>query len=278
MEIITSIVDLRKRLANESTIAFVPTMGNLHTGHLHLMKLAHEHASCVVSSIFVNRLQFGQNEDFDRYPRTFQQDCAVLEKAGVNITFIPQETELYPFTQNIFVDPGPLADQLCGAFRPNHFRGVATVVLKLFNIVQPNIAVFGKKDYQQLKIIEMMTQQLNLPIRIIAGETQRAHDGLALSSRNQYLNEIERQKAPHLYQALEKIKVEINGGNKKFSDLEQSVTTYLEHQEWKVDYVAVRQQNGLQLPEQENQKLVVLAAGWLGNTRLIDNLEINIDA
>lgn len=278
MEVITSVFDLQKRLAKESAIAFVPTMGNLHAGHLHLMELARKHASCVVCSIFVNRLQFGPNEDFDRYPRTFQQDCSALEKTGVNVAFIPQETELYPVAQNIFVDPGPLATQLCGAFRPHHFRGVATVVLKLFNIVQPHVAAFGKKDYQQLKIIEMLTQQFNLPIRIIGGETQRAEDGLALSSRNQYLSETERQEAIRLYQALHQIKSEIDAGNENFNELEQYVKNYLQEHGWKMDYVAVRQQNGLQLPIQENKKMVVLAAGWLGNTRLIDNLEIDIGA
>jgi len=182
---------------------FVPTMGNLHEGHLNLVRLAREHASCVVASIFVNPLQFGPTEDFDKYPRTLEADCAQLQGLA-DVVFAPSSSEMYPMQQTVFVDPPPIADELCGASRPGHFRGMATVVLKLLNIVQPQVALFGKKDYQQLQIIRQMVAQMNLPVRIVGGETVRAEDGLALSSRNQYLSAEERSKAVFLYQTCKK--------------------------------------------------------------------------
>ena len=196
MEIIRSIAVLRERLAQEASIAFVPTMGNLHDGHLHLVKIAREQASCVVVSIFVNPLQFGANEDLASYPRTPEQDCARLEAAGADIVFMPSVEEMYPVPQQIVVEPPPVAEQLCGASRPGHFRGVTTVVLKLFNMVRPHVAVFGKKDFQQLFILGEMVRQLNLPIRVVGGETVRESDGLAMSSRNGYLKPAERLEAP----------------------------------------------------------------------------------
>ncbi|HCX34321.1 MAG TPA: pantoate--beta-alanine ligase, partial [Rhodocyclaceae bacterium] len=188
-----TIAGLREALAAQPRIAFVPTMGNLHEGHVALMRIAREHAPCVVASVFVNRLQFGPNEDFDRYPRTFEEDCEKMREAGVDLVFAPGEREFYPAPQSCFVQPHPAqADILEGAFRPGFFRGVATVVTKLFNIVRPQVAVFGKKDYQQLMIVRNLTRELALPIEIVAGETVRAADGLALSSRNRYLSAGER--------------------------------------------------------------------------------------
>ncbi|HET9764428.1 MAG TPA: pantoate--beta-alanine ligase, partial [Casimicrobiaceae bacterium] len=202
MEIVTTAAELHARLGNAGTVAFVPTMGNLHNGHLQLMRIAREHGDAVVASIFVNRLQFGPNEDFDRYPRTFEADGDALQRLGVDILFAPQEQEMYPTPQVYRVVPPPLAEELEGASRPGFFNGVCTVVLKLFNLVQPDVAVFGKKDRQQLKIVRGMVQQFNLPIRIVPAETVRAEDGLALASRNSYLSPAERQEAPRLYRTL----------------------------------------------------------------------------
>jgi pantoate--beta-alanine ligase len=202
MEVISTTEALRQRLARESAIAFVPTMGNLHAGHLQLVEIARQRASCVVASIFVNPLQFGANEDLASYPRTLEQDCANLEAAGADIVFTPSVSEMYPVAQQVLVEPSPVASELCGAARPGHFRGVTTVVLKLFNMIQPQVAVFGKKDFQQLFILRDMVQQLNLPIEILAGETARETDGLAMSSRNSYLKPAERMEAPRLYRAL----------------------------------------------------------------------------
>ncbi|MHB1590548.1 MAG: pantoate--beta-alanine ligase, partial [Sulfuricella sp.] len=182
MQIISTTQELRDRLKSEPSVAFVPTMGNLHQGHLALVRQAREHGRCVVVSLFVNPLQFGPNEDFANYPRTFEQDCEKL--AGLaDVVFAPTVADLYPEPQQVFVEPPPVAGELCGVFRPGHFRGVATVVLKLFNIVQPQAAVFGKKDYQQLHVIRALVRQLNLPLEIVAGETLRAGDSLTLSSR-----------------------------------------------------------------------------------------------
>lgn len=278
MEVISPIAGLRRRLQDEPGVVFVPTMGNLHAGHLALMHLAREHGGCVVASIFVNRLQFGPGEDFAKYPRTFAADCDKLAAAGVEVVFTPDEAELYPVPQRVMVEPPPIATELCGAFRPGHFRGVATVVLKLFNIVNPKVAVFGKKDYQQLHIIREMVQQLNLPLTIVAGETQRAPDGLALSSRNGYLSAPERAEASRLYRALAEIKQAVEEGRKDFAALEQAARSQLDSHGWRVDYVALRKRFTLLPPGAGDRDLVVLAAAWLGGTRLIDNLEICIDA
>ena len=230
----------------------------------------------VVASIFVNRLQFGPNDDFDRYPRTFAADCAQLEAAGVELLFAPGESELYPEPQQYHVDPPEIQHQLDGAFRPGHFRGVATVVLKLFNIVQPQVALFGKKDYQQLLVLRNMTRQLALPIDIVGGETVRGEDGLALSSRNGYLSSSERAEAPRLYRVLQRIGATISGGATDFAALESAASAELDDHGWKTDYVAVRRQSDLQLPhEGVAQPLVVLAASRLGAARLIDNVEID---
>ncbi len=274
MQIHSAIADLRAALKNCGRVVFVPTMGNLHAGHISLMEQARAHGDTVVASIFVNRLQFGPNEDFDKYPRTFQADCDKLAAAGVDVLFAPTEADLYPEPQDYFVEPPGIQNVLDGKFRPGHFRGVATVVLKLFNCVQPQAAVFGKKDYQQLMVIRNMTRQLALPITIIGGETVRAEDGLALSSRNGYLTPEERMEAPRLYRELNRIRDAIRAGETDTGKLENAAISTLTAAGWKTDYVAVRQQAGLSLPKIVDAPLVVLAASRLGNTRLIDNIEI----
>lgn len=276
MEILRSITELRNRLARETGIAFVPTMGNLHDGHLQLVKIAREHASCVVVSIFVNPLQFGVNEDLASYPRTPEQDCAKLETAGADVVFMPTVEEMYPAPQQIMVEPPPIADQLCGAMRPGHFRGVATVVLKLFNLVRPTVAVFGKKDFQQLFILRAMAQQLNLPITIIGGETVRESDGLAMSSRNAYLNPAERLEAPRLHRALLQVVQAAQSGQHDFAAIETQTEQYLTQLGWIVDYIAIRSANTLLPPESHERELIALGAARLGKTRLIDNIEFAI--
>ena len=273
MEVLRTIPALRERLKSETGIAFVPTMGNLHQGHLELMRIAREHAGCVVASLFVNRLQFGQGEDFDRYPRTFNEDCEKLGKAGVDVLFAPEESELYPVLQEVTVNLPPIAEELCGASRPGHFRGMATVVLKLFNIVRPHYAVFGKKDCQQLHLVRKMISQLDLPISIVAGETVREADGLAMSSRNRYLTAAERLEATRLHYNLEKVKLALVAGERDFRRLESEARQDLANRGWKVDYLEVREAESLEKPGSSDKKLVVLGAAWLGKTRLIDNLE-----
>jgi pantoate--beta-alanine ligase len=276
MQIQTTIHATRTALKGCQRIVFVPTMGNLHAGHISLMKQARAHGDTVVSSIFVNRLQFGPNEDFDSYPRTFKDDCEKLEAAGVDLLFAPGENDLYPEPQQYQVDPPEIQNQLDGEFRPGHFRGVATVVLKLFNIVQPQVALFGKKDYQQLMILRNMARQLALPIEIIGGETVRADDGLALSSRNTYLTPENRAEAPRLSRTLAEIRAAIIAGDHDFAKLERQAVVELDSKGWKTDYVAIRQQSDLQTPQPGARELVVLAASRLGTPRLIDNLEILI--
>lgn len=274
MQILSAIADLRSALKGRGRVVFVPTMGNLHAGHISLMEQARAHGDTVVASIFVNRLQFGPNEDFDKYPRTFQADCDKLTAAGVDVLFAPTEADLYPEPQEYVVEPPAIQNILDGEFRPGHFRGVATVVLKLFNIVQPQAAVFGKKDYQQLMVIRNMTRQLALPITIVGGETVRADDGLALSSRNGYLSVTERAEAPRLYRLLNEIRDAIRNGESDTAKLEQNAIADLASAGWKTDYVAVRQQSDLSVPNGVNTPLVVLAASRLGSTRLIDNIEV----
>ncbi|WP_038317078.1 pantoate--beta-alanine ligase [Kingella kingae] len=277
MQIIHSIEALRQWRRTVGSVAFVPTMGNLHAGHLSLVQRAKQEAEHVVVSIFVNRLQFGQGEDFDQYPRTLEQDAAKLRDAGVAVLFAPDERELYPnVSQQYQVEPPHLQNELCGAFRPKHFRGVATVVNKLFNIVQADVACFGKKDYQQLAIIQGMVADLNMPIRIVPVDTGRADDGLALSSRNQSLSVDERAEAPRLYQQLTWIADEIRAGNQAYSELENAAKDVLISHGWQVDYVEIRSASSLHIARLGDKKLVVLAAVRLGSTRLIDNLEIEL--
>lgn len=279
MKIVSSIEDLRDQLSGQLRTAFVPTMGNLHEGHLSLMRLARKHGDPVVASIFVNRLQFGPNEDFDKYPRTFQADVEKLEKEGVYVLFAPTEKDLYPEPQEFRVrPPDDLGGTLEGEFRPAMFTGVTTVVLKLFSCVQPRVAVFGKKDYQQLMIVRNMARQFALPTEIIGAETFRADDGLALSSRNMYLSETERAEAPALYRALNFVAAEMRAGHLDTFELERRAMHELTARGWKPDYISVRKRIDLQPPSAgdlaQGAPLVVLAAAKLGNTRLIDNLEI----
>jgi len=267
--------ELKAALAGLPACAFVPTMGNLHEGHLSLVKQARLTDRPVVVSIFVNPLQFGTGEDFERYPRTLEADCALLD-GYADIIFTPSKEEMYPVEQQFFATPpDALANDLCGAFRPGHFRGVATVVLKLFNLVQPAQASFGKKDYQQLAVIRQMLTQFNLPIEILAGETVRAEDGLALSSRNGYLDAKERQEAPRLFRTLSQVKTQLEAGNRDFASLESAGRQTLETSGWKVDYVAIRRMD-LSHPDTSGTRFVVLGAAHLGVTRLIDNLEVGL--
>lgn len=256
-------------------IAFVPTMGNLHDGHITLMRRARDHGDSIVSSIFVNRLQFGPKDDFDRYPRTFEADCAMLVEAGVHHLFAPDEHQLYPAPQRYVVEPDPLLHTtLEGEFRPGHFQGVATVVLKLFNIVQPHAALFGKKDYQQFLVLSAMVRELNLRVEVLPGETVRAPDGLALSSRNGYLSEAERAEAPRLYRLLCALRESILAGERNYAALQAKAMAELAAHGWNPQYVAVRRRADLQSPAARDSELVILAAAFLGSTRLIDNLEI----
>lgn len=279
MKIISSIDELRDQMRGQLRTAFVPTMGNLHDGHLSLMRLARKHGDPVVASIFVNRLQFGPNEDFDKYPRTFQADVEKLEREGVYVLFAPTEKDLYPEPQEYRVrPPDDLGNILEGEFRPGFFVGVTTVVLKLFSCVQPRVAVFGKKDYQQLMIVRNMARQFALPTEIIAAETYRAEDGLALSSRNVYLSNAERAEAPALYMTLQQVAAEVRSGHLDVFQLEREAMSRLSARGWKPDYISIRKRADLQPPAAgdlaTNEPLVVVAAARLGATRLIDNLEI----
>ncbi len=276
MEIITDIEPLRARLKHETSVAFVPTMGNLHAGHLSLVRVAQQHARCTVVSIFVNRLQFAPHEDFDRYPRTQSDDCRLLEESGVNVVFMPDEQTLYPVSQEFQLLLPAMAETLEGIYRPGFFRGVATVVLKLLNIVQPHVAVFGEKDYQQLQIIRRMADQLNLPVQIIAAETIRAGDGLALSSRNHYLDENQRREAVELARHLQQIRDRIASGERDFPLLEQLAIEKLGRRGWAVDYIAVRQQDTLLPASADDSRLAILGAARLDHIRLIDNFLLTL--
>jgi pantoate--beta-alanine ligase len=274
LELIHTVAELRARLANAHPIAFVPTMGNLHQGHLALATAARGRGKCVVASIFVNRLQFEPGSDFERYPRTLAEDCAKLERAGCDVVFAPDEREMYPQPQEIVVSPPKLAEQLCGSFRPGHFQGVATVVTKLFHVVVPDVAMFGKKDYQQLHVIRALVRQLNFAIEIVGVETVREPDGLAMSSRNGYLSGAERAEAPRLNRALQGVRAAVEGGARDFDALLAAASAELASHGWRVDYVALRTRSDLAAARPGDRDLVVLGAGWLGSTRLIDNLEL----
>ena len=275
MQIHETIASLRTARKAAGRVALVPTMGNLHDGHIALMTQAGQQADSVIATIFVNRLQFRPGEDFEKYPRTFAADCAKLEAAGVAHLFAPDEAEMYPVPQTYHIEvPPDQAGVLDGEFRPGHFRGVATVVMKLFQIAQPDVALFGKKDYQQLMVIRNMVRDLNLPIEIIGGETVRAADGLALSSRNGYLTESERSEAPRLFRLLSELAGAVRAGAQDYSALEQHVVSGLKANGWAPDYVALRKKLDLQLPSVHESGLVVLAAARIGSTRLIDNLEV----
>lgn len=297
MEVINRIDALRERLRGCAGTVLVPTMGNLHEGHLSLVRQAAETGRPVVASVFVNRLQFAPHEDFDTYPRTFEEDCEKLAKAGCDVVFAPPDHEVYPEPQGFQVrTPQGLGDILEGEFRPGFFEGVCTVVLKLFNCVAPRTAVFGKKDYQQLLVIRRMVRQLNLPIRIEAGEIVRERDGLAMSSRNAYLAREERAEAVQLYKALAAVVERLEAGERDFAAIEAASMATLAERGWEPDYIAIRRRDDLSVPapadarpdepadEDESEgeaadaivapPLVVLGAAKLGSTRLIDNIEV----
>lgn len=283
MQIVTTIAELRRKrrdwlLANERA-AFVPTMGNLHAGHIKLVTEARKRAQRVVVSIFVNPLQFGANEDLDAYPHTPEQDQARLREAGADLLFLPTEAEIYPHGRDgvsVVEVPG-ISDILCGASRPGHFRGVATVVNKLFNMVQPELALFGEKDYQQLTVLRRMVVDLNMPVELIGIPTERETDGLAMSSRNGYLTMDERAIAPALYSTLCKVAEALNAGRRDFTAIESEAAQQLETAGLRSDYISIRRAMDLQLPDAADKELVILAAAYLGRARLIDNLLISLN-
>ena len=281
MKVVRTIQELRDQLHGQNRIAFVPTMGNLHAAHLSLMALAGRHGDPVVASVFVNRLQFGPNEDFDRYPRTLQEDIDKLQRQNrVYALFAPDEREMYPEPQSYRVSPPTdLGDILEGEFRPGFFIGVTTVVLKLFACVQPRVAVFGKKDYQQWMIVRAMCRQFQLPTEIVPHETVRDPDGLALSSRNRFLSDKERREAPHLYRVLVGLRQRLLEGERDLARVQDACTAELVGSGWQPDYIAIRRQSDLKTPipqqVEQGEPLVALAAAKLGATRLIDNVEIS---
>jgi len=259
-------------------VALVPTMGNLHRGHLGLIDLAREHAEKIVVSIFVNPTQFVHGEDFDTYPRTLDRDTRLLKRAEVDLLFTPEIETMYPFGADnaTSVTVPILSDEFCGLHRPGHFNGVTTLVSRLFGLVQPDTAVFGQKDFQQQLIIRRMTTDLGLPIKIVTGETVREKDGLALSSRNQYLSDDERKKAPVLFQTLQKIGSELQSGEQNFEELENNADATLREAGFELDYVAIRRAEDLSEPDRDCDELVVFAAATLGKARLIDNIIVSV--
>ena len=280
MKILSTIAQLREQISawrkNGERIAFVPTMGNLHNGHLKLVDIAKTHADRVIVSIFVNPMQFGKNEDLDSYPRTLDADCAGLTSHGADAVFTPTPDMMYPRGLEVqtFVEVPELGDLHCGASRAGHFRGVSTIVCKLFNLVQPDVACFGQKDYQQLAIIRQMVTDLSMPIDIIGVPTERAADGLALSSRNGYLTPEQRAIAPKLYQLLQQLRSQVLAGEHDYRVLELQTKQQLTDAGFKPDYIDISERNYLTLADSASQEKVILAAAWLGTTRLIDNLEV----
>jgi pantoate--beta-alanine ligase len=284
MQIATTIAEIRSvvnrwRAAGER-IAFVPTMGNLHAGHLSLMEAARGSGDRFVASIFVNPMQFGPNEDFAHYPRTPDRDGGMLESAGCDLMFMPDASEMYPhgLEHTVHVEIPELSKILCGRFRPGHFEGVTTVVCKLFNIVAPDCAVFGQKDYQQLALIRRMVADLCLPIEIIGAPTVREPDGLAMSSRNQYLTDAERDVAPALYAVLKDAAARLEAGDRDFAGLERRGSETLVERGFAPEYLAVREPVDLGEPAPDDSGFVVLAAARLGRARLIDNLRVDTSA
>lgn len=274
-ELVDHILEWR---ANDEHVALVPTMGSLHAGHLALVELAREHAERVVVSIFVNPTQFGEGEDFESYPRTLERDKLRLKTTAADMIFAPDVDTVYPFgLENATTVSVPgLTENFCGASRPGHFDGVTTVVMRLFALVQPDVAVFGQKDYQQQLVIRRMVEDLNLPVSIITSETIREHDGLALSSRNGYLNERERGVAPLLYQQLSSVGNELQNGRRNFHELESLARQALEEAGFEVEYFAIRRALNLEVPDRDCDDLVVLAAARLGDARLIDNVVVTV--
>lgn len=283
MEQLHGVAEVRERVAQwrhaGHTIGLVPTMGNLHDGHLSLVREARRHCDRVVVSIFVNPTQFGPGEDFDAYPRTLDADAGRLREAGVEVLFAPTVEAMYPLGANrTWVDVDALGDYLCGADRPGHFRGVATVVSKLFNIVQPDVAVFGEKDFQQLAILRRMAAELLFPIRLIGAPTAREADGLAMSSRNGFLTETERARAPLLQQHLQDARRAVEQGERDYRALEKRIAVSLAEHGFDVDYVTVANATTLTPAAAEDRELVIAAAARLGRPRLIDNLTLSLPA
>ncbi|QCZ92321.1 pantoate--beta-alanine ligase [Salinimonas iocasae] len=277
VESIKALRTLRRQWRDQGKrVGFVPTMGNLHEGHLELVKKTVETCDVVIASIFVNPLQFGQNEDLATYPRTLEEDKKKLSAQGADLLFLPTVEEMYPrgLEQQTFVEVPGISSIICGASRPGHFRGVATVVCKLFNMVQPDSAFFGEKDYQQLQVIRLMAQDLSMDIDIQGVPTQRATDGLALSSRNGYLNDEQRKLAPLLYKTMQDVAESIRQGDKNLMQLSKSAVEKLSQCGFKPDYVEIRNGETLQAAASDDNHLVILAAAYLGTTRLIDNLEV----
>ncbi|NOZ11765.1 MAG: pantoate--beta-alanine ligase [Gammaproteobacteria bacterium] len=278
-ELDAALEKLGRRVARK---VLVPTMGNLHDGHLRLMTEARRYGDGVVASIYVNPMQFGPGEDFASYPRTGEQDIAQLQDCGVDLVFMPELSDIYPrgVDAHTVVEVPGLGDILCGASRPGHFRGVTTVVNRLFNLIAPQVAVLGKKDYQQCLLIKLMVADLGMPIEVVGVDTVRGDDGLALSSRNGYLSEAERVIAPKLYETLSWMAGQILGQRGYSGDfvagVERQAWDRLEASGFKPDYVCVRRQGDLAIPQADDQEWVILAAARLGKTRLIDNLEVNL--
>lgn len=282
MKIIKTTTELRRAIFAHKRISLVPTMGNLHAGHLRLVELAKQHADCVVVSIFVNPLQFGPNEDLENYHRTLEEDCEKLNNTGATIVFAPSVIEMYPgfdgksLNQGTTINLPPIANELCGANRPGHFTGVATVITKLFNIIQPNVAILGKKDFQQLFIIKKLIRQLNFQVELIAAETVREHNGLAMSSRNNNFSADEKIKAAQLNLTLREVVKAVQLKPHDFAKIEQNAMDKLSKQGWLVDYIAIRSSITLQPASKVQKNLVVLGAAKLSNTRLIDNIEFEL--
>ena len=282
MQVVTSKDELRELMLDwhdhDDHVALVPTMGNLHAGHMRLVELAREHAERVVVSVYVNPTQFGEGEDFEDYPRTLERDTRRLKKHGADVLFIPDDETVYPFGHDcatVVSVPG-LTENFCGASRPGHFDGVTTVVARLFALVQPDVAVFGQKDYQQQLVIRYMAEDMSLPTRIITAETVRDEDGLALSSRNQYLTDEERAKAAELHAVLDEIGAALQSGKRDFEELEDAGIARLEKAGFEIDYVAIRRASNLAVPDRDCDELVALAAAQLGKARLIDNVVVTI--
>ena len=282
MIIVEAVSDLRRETAKlrqqGRRIAFVPTMGNLHAGHFKLVQVAREHADAVVASIYVNPLQFGPKEDFAAYPRTPREDKQALESVKTDLLFMPTDADIYPRGLDVMtkVEVPALGDILCGKFRPGHFRGVTTVVNRLFNLVQPDVAVFGKKDYQQLMLIKLMVSDLGLPIDIVGVDTVREADGLAMSSRNKYLDAVERKTAAKLYAGLCGLRDRLIKEGRVAAGIETDALRELETAGFRPDYLSIRRATDLGEPGPQDKALVILAAAWLGRTRLIDNLDVQV--
>jgi pantoate--beta-alanine ligase len=280
MQVVQTVPELRAFVREQKqqgkTVGFVPTMGNLHEGHLALVNQAKDGSDFVVSSIFVNPLQFGQGEDFDKYPRTHQADIQKLADTGCHLLFLPSVETMYPkpIEQQTRVEVPGLSDMLCGQSRPGHFVGVATVVCKLFNLVTPDIAVFGEKDYQQLMVIRQMVEDLCMPVSIIGAPIVREQDGLAMSSRNGYLSKQQRAAAPLLYKTLSDVAAKLDQGNIDFVELEKNAISEINQNGFETDYFVIRRADDLQIPNSSDKALVVLVAARLGSTRLIDNLQL----